>query len=49
MLHGQMQSGNAPPGVVLPCLRSNGGVFLRDNKIRGQRPRIGERNLAKGA
>lgn len=27
MLHGQMQSGNAPPGVVLPCLRSNGGGY----------------------
>lgn len=25
MLHGQKQNGNAPPGVVLPCLRSVGG------------------------
>lgn len=49
MLHGRKQNGNAPPGVVLPCLRSNGGYSSVITKYGGNAPRIGERNLMKGA
>ena len=38
MLHGQMQNGNAPPGVVLPCLRSNGGYSSVITKYGGNAP-----------
>ena len=38
MLHGQSRNENAPPGVVLPCLRSNGGYSSVITKYGGNAP-----------
>ena len=38
MLHDQSRKDNATPGVVLPCLRSNGGYSSVITKYGGNAP-----------